>query len=966
MPEIRLVRAGLKGEPGSGGTIEVLDNGSIVVPAATALDFVAGSNVTITIVQSPSGTARIEITATGGGGGGGSGHIIQEDGAPVLPQRTYLNFVGAGYTASDDAGNDRTNVTLDADLNALALLGTTGILSRTGPATYSPRTITGTSGSVVVTNGDGIAGNPTISLDAEIAAFGAVTSAANQLPYYTGVGTATTTPLTAFARTLLDDASQAAMQATLGLQIGVEVQAHDADLDTISALTVSVGDLLIGVAGPQWGNLGIGANGTVLTSDGSTASWQVPAGGGSGVNVLVNGTPVLAGASSLDLSTAFTAVDAGGGVAAIDLDADLVDLITQWGRATTAGPARLHFHEDVDNGTNRVALIAPAALSANVDVTLPSSTGTMLVSADLGVSIQAWDADLDDLAVRWSRATAAGPATLALREDTDNGTNSVTLSAPSSVTADRVHQLPDLASDTLVVLTGAQTLTNKTLTTPIIGDFSSAQHTHQSAAQGGSLDAAAIGSGTLANARLDVELQALAGLTSAADKVPYFTGSGTAALADLGALGRAFIAGVRDTFSNAAKAVNAGTGVLAQTGTMSASRAVTLTAASAYTAGSQLLIIDESGSVTTTNTIVVTRAGADTIDGATTATISAAYGFLLLESDGSSKWTIVGQFTKALVQGAGLLLTEGASAITADVIGVNVQAFSTAGTATWNKPANALRCFCRLVGPGAGGGSGRCGAAGSDRFGGGGGGAGGVREAWLPASAFASSETVTVGGGGTGGNAVGPAAANGNGGSIGGNSSIGSILAAGTGGAFGTGGGGGTAAATAGSPGSLITDRFTTAFGSLFATPSGGDSSITAAGVAGGAGFTRTPGGGGGGGGVQTAGNTERAGGAGGASYPGTDTGNVLNGGNGGAVRTNGSQGTAVADAAYQHGPGGGGGGGSNSTTVNGGTGAAGRQPGGGGGGGGAGTSGGTGLSGAGGPGGDGYVLIVTLLGSGS
>lgn len=56
-------------------------------------------------------------------------------------------------------------------------------------------------------------------------------------------------------------------------------------------------------------------------------------------------------------------------------------------------------------------------------------------------------------------------------------------------------------SRTFVYDAATQTLSNKTLTTPVIGSFVNATHDHQSNAGGGSLSAAAIGSGTLALAR---------------------------------------------------------------------------------------------------------------------------------------------------------------------------------------------------------------------------------------------------------------------------------------------------------------------------------------------------------------------------------------------------------------------------------------------------------------------------------
>jgi len=45
------------------------------------------------------------------GGAGGGGHTIEDEGSP-LTQRTKLNFVGAGVSVADDAGDDASDVTI--------------------------------------------------------------------------------------------------------------------------------------------------------------------------------------------------------------------------------------------------------------------------------------------------------------------------------------------------------------------------------------------------------------------------------------------------------------------------------------------------------------------------------------------------------------------------------------------------------------------------------------------------------------------------------------------------------------------------------------------------------------------------------------------------------------------------------------------------------------------------------------
>lgn len=74
-------------------------------------------------------------------------------------------------------------------------------------------------------------------LDATLASLAALGTVADRIPYTTGVDTWAETPLTAFARTILDDATQGAVQITLALVPGTDVQAFHANLAALSGLT---------------------------------------------------------------------------------------------------------------------------------------------------------------------------------------------------------------------------------------------------------------------------------------------------------------------------------------------------------------------------------------------------------------------------------------------------------------------------------------------------------------------------------------------------------------------------------------------------------------------------------------------------------------------------------------------------------------------------------------------------------
>ena len=176
------------------------------------------------------------------------------NGTLLTPTATELNFVD-GVTSAIQTQLDGKQP-LDADLTAIA--GLTSAANKlpyfTGSGTAAVADFSAF-GRTLVDDADAATARTTLGVvigtdvqayDAELAALAGLTSAANKLPYFTGSGTAAVADLTSFGRSLIDDADAATARTTLGLVIGTDVQAYDAELAALSGLTPTDNAIIVG------------------------------------------------------------------------------------------------------------------------------------------------------------------------------------------------------------------------------------------------------------------------------------------------------------------------------------------------------------------------------------------------------------------------------------------------------------------------------------------------------------------------------------------------------------------------------------------------------------------------------------------------------------------------------------------------------------------------------------------------